>query len=118
MRDVFQTAYGENNPRGWLEKGQAIAQFQLKDQLAELDPKQELGIFATVFISVVKQTRSPKEIRQEQQLNSIQQQLRVQSEQQRLTLEAINQNVGQLMGAEQSLLPAAAQESRGGGVSL
>ncbi len=120
VRDVFQSAYAENAPKVWLEKGQAIAQFQLKDhqdQLAGLDPKQELGIFATVFVGVIKETRSPKEIRQEQQLNSIQNQLRVQAEQQRLTLEAINQSVGQLMGAEQSLLPAAAQESRAAGLA-
>ncbi|MEL7227728.1 MAG: hypothetical protein AAGL17_23585, partial [Cyanobacteria bacterium J06576_12] len=39
------------------------------------------------------------------------------AEQQRLTLEAVNQNVGQLMGSEQSLLPAAAQESKAAGLA-
>ncbi|MEO1791607.1 MAG: hypothetical protein AAFR25_05200 [Cyanobacteria bacterium J06629_19] len=117
VRDVFQTAYRQNDRVDWLNKGQEIAQFQLGGQLTHLDPRQELGIFATVFVSVVQQTQSPKEVRQEQQITYIHRQLEGMAEQQRLTLEAVNQNVGQLMGSEQSLLPAAAQESKAAGLA-
>jgi len=75
VRDVFRTAYRDNDPREWLEKGQAIAQHRLGDQLPEIDPRRELSTFAVTFIEVVKQTRSAKEIRQEHKIDSLAQQL-------------------------------------------
>ncbi|MGF1524667.1 MAG: NACHT domain-containing protein [Leptolyngbyaceae cyanobacterium] len=113
VRDLFQAAYRENDPRGWLRKGEAIAQFKLGKQLSGLDPKRELGTFAAVFVRIVKQTRSPKEIRQEQKLDSLQRQLQtLQAQIQQLpSLEAINQQVNQLAGVETLALPAAAQTS-------
>ncbi|MEL6385308.1 MAG: restriction endonuclease, partial [Cyanobacteria bacterium J06626_18] len=113
VRDLFQAAYRENDPRSWLRKGEAIAQFKLGQQLPGLDPKRELGTFAAVFVRIVKQTRSPKEIRQEQKLDSLQRQLQtLQTQIQQLpSLEAINQQVNQLAGVETLALPAAAQTS-------
>ncbi|EKU96559.1 WD40 repeat-containing protein [Leptolyngbya sp. PCC 7375] len=114
VRDVFQSAYRQNDPGGWLRKGEEIAQFKLGGELPQLDPKRELGIFAAVFIQVVKQTRSPKEIRQEQKLDSLQRQLKtLQTQLQNLpTLEAINQQINQLTGADTPTLPTAAQNSQ------
>ncbi|MBE7379850.1 MAG: NACHT domain-containing protein [Leptolyngbya sp. SIO1E4] len=113
VRALFQAAYRENDPREWLRKGEAIAQFKLGKQLPGLDPKRELGTFAAVFVEIVKQTRSPKEIRQDQKLDSLQQQLQsLQTQIQQLpSLEAINQQVTQLAGVETLALPAAAQTS-------
>ncbi|MEO0768326.1 MAG: hypothetical protein AAFY72_02665, partial [Cyanobacteria bacterium J06649_4] len=113
VRDVFRFAYSENDAAGWLEKGEAIAQHKLGSQLPGIDPQRELGIFAALFIEIVKQTRSPKEIRQEQKLDSLQQSLQqVQMRMQQLpSLEAVNQLVNQLAGAEALALPAAAENS-------
>ncbi|MGC1218641.1 MAG: pentapeptide repeat-containing protein [Phormidesmis sp.] len=113
VREVFQAAYRENNPGVWLNKGQAIARYKLGDQLPQLDPQRELGTFAAVFFEVVNQTRSPKEIRQEQKLDSLARSLQtIQTQIQQLpSLEAINQRVNQLAGAETLSLPAAAQMS-------
>ncbi|NER83327.1 MAG: hypothetical protein F6K42_28000 [Leptolyngbya sp. SIO1D8] len=114
VRDLFQAAYRQNDPRGWLRKGEEIAQFRLQGQLSGIDPKRELGTFAAVFIEIVKQTRSPKEIRQDQKLEALQRQLQsLQSHIQQLpSLEAINQQVNQLSGAATTpALPAAAQTS-------
>ncbi|MEL6555876.1 MAG: NACHT domain-containing protein, partial [Cyanobacteria bacterium J06621_11] len=113
VRDVFRVAYAENDPRAWLEKGQAIAQHRLGNQLPQLDPQWELSAFAAVFMELVKGTRSPKEIRQEQKLDSLQssiQQVQVQI-QQLPSLESVNQLVNQLAGVETLALPAAAQNS-------
>ncbi|MDB9526926.1 NACHT domain-containing protein [Oscillatoria sp. CS-180] len=115
VRDLFQTVYQNNDPKGWLRKGEEIAQFRLGKQLPQMDPKRELGTFAAVFVEVVKQTRSPKEIRQEQKLDSLQRSLQtLQTQIQQLpSLEAINQRVNQLAGADETLaLPAAAETSR------
>ena len=66
---------------------------------------------------MVKQTRSPKEIRQEQKLERSQQQIQrqlqaVQAQIQQLpSLEAIRQQVSQLAGSERKALPPAAQTS-------
>ena len=81
--------------------------------MPQLDPQRELGTFAAVFFEVVNQTRSPKEIRQEQKLDSLARSLQtIQTQIQQLpSLEAINQPVNQLAGAETSSLPAAAQTS-------
>ena len=113
VRDVFQTANRENNPRAWLEKGQAIAQHRLSSQLPEIDPRWELGAFAAVFTELVKQTRTPKEIRADQKLDGLQQSLQIlQSQIQQLpSLEGMNQLVTQLSGVKTPALPAAAQES-------
>jgi hypothetical protein len=113
VQDVFRTAYRENDGTLWLKKGEAIAQHQLGDQLLGLDPQRELGIFAALFIEIVKQTRSAKEIRQEQKLDSLQRSLQqVQAQLQQLpSLEAVNQLVNQLAGVERLALPAAAQNS-------
>ena len=114
VRDVFQAAYRQNDPGGWLRKGEEIAQFKLGGELPQLDPKRELGIFAAVFIEIVKQTQSPKEIRQEQRLDSLQRQLKtLQTQLQTLpTLEAINQQINQLTGADTPTLPTSAQSSQ------
>ncbi|MGB7087604.1 MAG: NACHT domain-containing protein, partial [Phormidesmis sp.] len=113
VRDVFQSAYRQNDPAAWLQKGQAIARYKLSDRLPQLDPQRELGTFAAVFFEVVNQTRSPKEIRQEQKLDSLARSLQtIQAQIQQLpSLEAINQTVSQLAGKETSALPAAARES-------
>ncbi|MEL7493547.1 MAG: pentapeptide repeat-containing protein, partial [Cyanobacteria bacterium J06554_11] len=114
MRDVFKVAYVQADGRSWLEKGQAIARYQLKDTLLGIDPARELSEFAVAFVEVVKETRSPKEIRQDQKLDSLQRQIQtMQGQLQQLpTLEAINQTMGQLVGAAQPALPAAAQSSQ------
>ncbi|MEL7334461.1 MAG: NACHT domain-containing protein, partial [Cyanobacteria bacterium J06560_2] len=128
VRDVFRVAYRESDPAGWLKKGQAIAQYELGEKLpVEIDPKRELGVFAAVFLQVVKETRSPKENLQAQQLKSVQRELAqslqaIQTQIQQLpTLEAINQQVNQLSGApsaSQTLaLPAAAQTSNAAGLA-
>ncbi|ESA37111.1 (myosin heavy-chain) kinase [Leptolyngbya sp. Heron Island J] len=113
VRDLFYTVYSQNDPEGWLRKGEDIAQKRLEKQLPDLDPRRELGTFAAVFVKLVKQTRSPKEMRQEQKLESIQKQLlAVQTQMQQLpSLEAINQTVNQLAGSETLLLSPAAQTS-------
>ena len=113
VRDVFRIAYRENDAVGWLQKGEAIAQHKLGSQLPEIDPQRELGIFAALFIEIVKQTRSPKEIRQEQKLDILQRSLQqVQMRMQQLpSLEAVNQLVNQLAGVEALALPAAAENS-------
>ena len=113
VRDVFRIAYRENDAVGWLQKGEAIAMHKLGDQLPGIDPQRELGTFAALFIEIIKQTRSPKEIRQEQKLDSLQQSLRqVQARMQQLpSLEAVNQLVNQLAGVETLALSAAAQNS-------
>ncbi|MEL7359730.1 MAG: NACHT domain-containing protein, partial [Cyanobacteria bacterium J06560_6] len=114
VRDVFRVAYRDNDPAGWLGKGQAIAQYELGDKLpVGIDPKRELSTFAAAFIEIVNGTRSPKEIRQEQKIDSLQRQLQsVQAQIQQLpSLEAINQTVSQLAGGEVRSLPSAAQES-------
>ena len=113
VRDVFRIAYRENDAVGWLQKGEAIARHKLGSQLPEIDPQRELGIFAALFIEIVKQTRSPKEIRQEQKLDSLQRSLQqVQMRMQQLpSLEAVNQLVNQLAGVEALALPAAAENS-------
>ncbi|MGB7248534.1 MAG: NACHT domain-containing protein, partial [Phormidesmis sp.] len=113
VRDVFQSAYRQNDPAAWLQKGQAIARYKLSDRLPQLDPQRELGTFAAVFFEVVNQTRSPKEIGQEQKLDSLARSLQtIQAQIQQLpSLEAINQTVSQLAGKETSALPAAARES-------
>ncbi|MEN8443445.1 MAG: NACHT domain-containing protein [Cyanobacteria bacterium J06555_13] len=117
VRDVFRLAYVENDPRAWLEKGQAIAQHRLSNQLPQLDPmldpQWELSAFAAVFMELVKGTRSPKEIRQEQKIDSLQQSLQqVQAQLQQLpSLESVNQLVNQLAGSETPALPVAAQNS-------
>lgn len=100
VRDLFQTVYRDNDPKGWLRKGEEIAQFRLAKKLPEINPRRELGTFAAVFVEVVKQTRSPKEIRQEQKLDSLQRSLRaIQTQMQQLpSLEAVNQLVNQLAG--------------------
>ena len=113
VRDVFRIAYRENDAAGWLQKGEAIALHKLGDQLPGIDPQRELGTFAVLFIEIVKQTRSPKEIRQEQKLDSLQQSLQqVQARMQQMPgLEAVNQLVNQLAGVETLALPAAAENS-------
>ena len=113
VRDVFRVAFAENNPRDWLEKGQAIAQHNLGNQLPEIDPKRELSEFAVVFVNLVKQTRSPKEIRQEQKLDSIEKGMRsLQTQMQNLpSLEAMNQLVMQLSGVDRPALPAATAQN-------
>ena len=110
MRETFAAAYRENRPGDWVEKGQKIAQYQLKDTLPQIDPMQEIGIFATVFFDVLGKTRSPKEIQLDQKLESLQQSIS-QVQKQQLTLEAINQKVDQLAGADTPKLPEAAQTS-------
>ena len=113
VRDVFRIAYRENDAAGWLQKGEAIALHKLGDQLPGIDPRRELGTFAALFIEIVKQTRSPKEIRQEQKLDSLQESLQqVQARMQQMpSLEAVNQLVNQLAGVETLALPAAAEDS-------
>ena len=121
VRDVFRVAYRDNNPAEWLGKGQAIAQYELGDKLpVGIDPKRELGVFAAVFLEVVKGTRSPKEIRQDQKIDGLRGDVlrslqTIQTQLQQLpTLEAINQQVNQLSGtqsASKKALPAAAQNS-------
>ena len=113
VRDVFRLAYRENDAAGWLRKGEAIALHKLGDQLPGIDPQRELGIFAALFIQIVKQTRSPKEVRQEQKLDSLQRSLQqIQTQMQQLPrLEAVNQLVNQLAGVETLALPAAAESS-------
>ena len=113
VRDVFRIAYRENDAVGWLQKGEAIALHKLGNQLLGVDPQRELGTFAALFIEIVKQTRSPKEIRQEQKLDSLQQSLQqVQVRMQQMpSLEAVNQLVNQLAGVETLALPAAAENS-------
>ena len=113
VRDVFRIAYRENDAVGWLQKGEAIALHKLGDQLPGIDPQRELGTFAALFIEIVKQTRSPKEIRQEQKLDSLQQSLQqVQARMLQLpSLEAVNQLVNQLAGVETLALPEAAENS-------
>ena len=113
VRDVFHIAYRENDAVGWLQKGEAIARHKIGSQLPEIDPQRELGIFAALFIEIVRQTRSPKEIRQEQKLDSLQRSLQqVQMRMQQLpSLEAVNQLVNQLAGVEALALPAAAENS-------
>ena len=117
VRDVFRLAYAENDPRDWLEKGQAIAQHRLSTQLSQLnpqlDPQWELSAFAAVFMELVKGTRSPKEIRQEQKLDSLQRSVQqVQAQIQQLpNLESVNQLVNQLAGVDTPALPASAQNS-------
>ncbi|MEL6350408.1 MAG: hypothetical protein AAFR58_01440 [Cyanobacteria bacterium J06627_28] len=60
VRDLFRVAYRDNDPAGWLGKGQEIAQYQPSDKLpAGIDPKRELSTFAAAFIEVVNETRSP-----------------------------------------------------------
>ena len=109
VRDVFQIAYRDNDSSVWLAKGQAIAQFKLKDKFLELEPKRELGAFSTVFLEIVKQTRSPEEIRQEHLLYELERQIReVQLEIQKLpSLEALNQHVYKMSGGRLSLPPSA-----------
>ena len=113
VRDVFRTAYRENDAAGWLRKGEAIALHKLGDQLPGIDPQRELGTFAALFIGIVRQTRSPKEIRQEQKLDSLQQSLQqMQARMQQMpSLEAVNQLVNQLAGVETLALPATAENS-------
>ena len=111
VRNLFESAYRDNNPKLWLEKGQAIAQYKLDGKLPGINPKQELGIFAAVFLNVLKRTQSPKEVRLETKVSNLQQQMLRQSEMQQLTLEAINQKVSQLAGVEELALPQAAQKS-------
>jgi WD40 repeat protein len=113
VRDLFQAAYQDNDPKGWLRKGEEIAQFELANQLPNIDPKRELATFAAVFLRILKQTRSPKEIRQEQKLDSLQRHLQqIQTQIQQLpSLEAIHQQVSQLAGSETLALPPAAQTS-------
>lgn len=114
VRDVFRAAYGQNNPQDWLRKGEAIAQFKLGASLPDLNPKRELATFAAIFVQLVQQTRSPKEIRQEQKLEGMQRSLQaVHTQLQQLpSLEAINQQIGQLAGRDTPTLPAAATTSR------
>ena len=113
VRELFQAAYRDNDPRGWLRKGEAIADFKLGNQLPGLDPKRELATFAAVFVGIVKQTRSPNEIRQDHKFDSLQRQLQtIQTQIQQLpSLEAINQQVNQLAGVDTLTLPPAAQTS-------
>ncbi|MFK8183734.1 MAG: NACHT domain-containing protein [Phormidesmis sp.] len=122
VRDVFRVAYRDSNPAGWLGKGQAIAQYELGDKLpASIDPKRELGVFAAVFLEVVRGSRSPKENLQAQELEKLRGEMgrslqAIQTQLQQLpTLEAINQQVNQLSGASSAsqtlALPAAAQNS-------
>ncbi|MGD1929847.1 MAG: NACHT domain-containing protein [Leptolyngbyaceae cyanobacterium] len=114
VRDLFQAAYQDNDPKGWLRKGEDIAQFELAQKLPNIDPRLELANFAAVFIGILKQTRSPKEIRQEQKLDSLQRQLQtMQTEIRQLpSLEAINQRIiNQLTEGETLALPTAAQTS-------
>ncbi len=117
VRDVFQSAYSQNDPEVWLKKGEEIAQFKLGNKLPALDPKRELATFAGVFVELVKETRSVKEIRAEQKqqarFEKLQRQLQtIQTQMQQLpSLEAINQKVNQIAGNETLLLPPAAQTS-------
>jgi predicted NACHT family NTPase len=113
VREVFRVAFRENDSAVWLRKGQEIAQYRLKDQLPGIEPRRELSTFAAAFIEILKQTRSPKEIRQEQKLDSLQRQIQsVQVQIQQLpSLEAINQTVSLLTGKDTLALPAAARES-------
>ena len=111
IRTLFESAYRDHNPKLWLEKGQAIAQYKLEDKLPGINPKQEIGIFATVFLKVLKLTQSPKEVRLEEKITKLQQQTLLHSEMQKLTLEALNQKVSQLAGVEKLTLPKAARTS-------
>ncbi|MEM9092012.1 MAG: NACHT domain-containing protein [Cyanobacteria bacterium P01_F01_bin.53] len=126
VRDVFRVAYRDSDPAGWLGKGQAIAQYELGGKLPiGIDPQRELGVFAAVFLEVVRGTRSPKENLQAQELEKLRGEVgrslqAIQTQLQQLpTLEAINQQLSQISGqlsgassAAQTLaLPAAAQNS-------
>ncbi|MEA5466597.1 NACHT and WD40 repeat domain-containing protein [Leptothoe sp. PORK10 BA2] len=117
VRDVFQTAYRQNDPQGWLRKGEEIAQYKLGNELPTLDPRRELATFAGVFMQLLRETLSVKEIRAEQKqqtrFDRLQRQLQeIQTQMQQLpSLEAINQKVNQLAGTATLALPAAAQTS-------
>ena len=52
VRDLFQAAYQDNDPKGWLRKGEDIAQFELAQKLPNIDPRLELANFAAVFIGI------------------------------------------------------------------
>ena len=113
----------QNEPGDWLKKGEEIAQYKLGNELPVLDPRRELAMFAGVFVELVKETRSVKEIREEQKqqarFEKLQRQLQtLQTQIQKLpSLEAINQKVNQLAGTETPLLPPAAQTSNAAGLA-
>ncbi|MEM1256437.1 MAG: NACHT domain-containing protein [Cyanobacteria bacterium P01_H01_bin.21] len=117
VREVFQAAYRQNDPGGWLRKGEEIAHFRLGNKLLDLNPRRELAIFAGVFMELVRQTSSVKEIRAEQKqqtrFNRLQKQLQdIQTQIQHLpSLDAINHKVNQLAGTEVLALPEVAQMS-------
>ena len=73
MRETFAAAYRENKPGDWVEKGQKIAEYRLRDTPLEgVDPRVEIGVFATAFFEVLGKTRSPKEVQLDQKLTSLQ----------------------------------------------
>ena len=112
MRETFAAAYRENKPGDWVEKGQKIAEYRLRDTPLEgVDPRVEIGVFATAFFEVLGKTRSPKEVQLDQKLTSLQKSIS-EVQKQQPTLEAINQKLNQIAGADKLALPAAAQESR------
>jgi len=111
MRESFAAAYRENRPGDWVDKGQKIAQYRLKDTpLEDIDPVWEIGAFATAFFEVLQKTKSAKEIQLDQKINSLQESIS-EVQKQQPTLEAINQKLNKLTGAETPLLPEGAKES-------
>lgn len=58
VREVFRSAYQQDDKWAWLNKGREIARYQLKG-LPEVDAARELSLFAGVFLQVLQGTRSP-----------------------------------------------------------
>ncbi len=117
VRDLFQAEFNDNSPRGWLSKGEEIAQFHLDGKLsadwAGFEPRRELSLFAVAFIKTLKATRSTREVLEDQKLDSLQKQIQQMMQQIKAlpSQDAINQMVGQLAGVKQPALPAGAEES-------
>lgn len=112
IRQAFQKAWGEDSFSVLLKTGeQFLENAALGDELRSLniDARQELYQFATVFIAIAKRTRTPGDILTAQQLNSLHRRVaEVQDRLERLpTIEGIRTEMARLAAQALPALPEA-----------
>ncbi len=116
IRQVFRTAFDQNNVQLWLASGeQFLERSAIGDAVTALglDPQRELATFASCFIVVAKRTRTPGDVLMSHQVTSVQQQLaQVMAQLEQMpTLAGMRTELARLAGEEALLLPGASPQS-------
>jgi predicted NACHT family NTPase len=101
IKRAFRKAFNHNNPSVLLSEVDAFVNaFALGDEIRSLkiDIRREIAAFATVFIEIVKRSRTPSDVLMSQQVGSLHQKIgNIQQQLERLpTLEGIRTEIARL----------------------